>query len=171
MSFASLVCFALAAAIAVWVGMVWRGVSQDWLPEDLKAGRLVNVEEDLTTDEPYAVVGRPDQVYRLATGLHVPVELKNRDKHTVYETDIAEISLRAWLLRMNGKPTAEHGYMAINSRGTGKRVAMKVDLRDDAFCEALIQRHIALIQGQAVPRKSRGAKCKSCGHLARCQPR
>ena len=47
MSFASLVCFALAAAIAVWVGMVWRGVSQDWLPEDLKAGRLVNVEDIL----------------------------------------------------------------------------------------------------------------------------
>lgn len=169
MNLAALVCFTLAAGIAVWAAMVWRGVSQDWLPDELKEGRLVNVEEDLIADEPYGVVGRPDQVYRLAAGLHVPVELKNRDRHAVYETDIAEISLRGWLLRKNGKPTAGHGYMAINSRENGRRVAMKVALRDDTFCEALIERYIALVQGGAAPRKSRGAKCRSCGHAARCK--
>ena len=169
MSFASLLCFALAAGLALWVAMIWRGIAQDWLPDDLRAGRLVSVEEDLIVDGPYGVVGRPDQVYRLATGLHVPVELKNRDKHVVYETDLAEISLRAWLLRKNGKPTATHGYVAINSRVNGRRVAKRVDLRDDVFCESLIERYISLVHGGATPRKSRGAKCRTCGHASRCQ--
>lgn len=163
-----LVCFVLAALLAAWVFMVWRGVSQDWLPEELKTGRLVAVEEDLTTDEPYPVIGRPDQVYALSNGLHVPIELKNRDGHAVYESDIAEISLRAWLLRRNGKTTAAYGYVILNNFESGKRVAVRVDLRTDDFCERLIARYIAISERGASPRRSRGNKCMSCGHRARC---
>jgi len=168
MTLPALACFGLAAALAAWVFMAWRGMSQDWLPEDLKAGKLVNVEEDLTTDEPYPVIGRPDQVYRLTNGLHVPLELKNRDKFTVYDTDIAEISLRGWLLRKNGRPTAPHGYMVINNRKDGKREAIRVALRDNAFCEQLIRRYIDVTVGAAVPRLAHRSKCKSCGHHGRC---
>jgi len=169
MSFAALACFALAGILTLWLFMVWRGLSQDWLPAELKAARLAQIEEDLVVDEPFPVIGRPDRVYRLADGAHVPVELKNRTRHSIYETDIAEISLRAWLLRRNGKPTAEHGYVVINSRDTGTREATKVELRDDAFCERLIRRYIDIVEGRVVARKSRGPKCKSCGHFARCQ--
>ena len=168
MTLPALLCFLAAAGLAWWLYMAWPGLSQDWLPEDLKAGKLVNVEEDLTTDEPYPVIGRPDQVYRLATGLHVPVELKNRDSYTVYDTDIAEVSLRAWLLRKNGRATAAHGYVAINNRKTGKREAQRVELGDDAFCEQLIRRYIEVTMGHATPRMAHRGKCKSCGHRSRC---
>lgn len=168
MTLPSLLCFLAAAALGWWLYMAWPGLSQDWLPDDLKAGRLVRVEEDLTADEPEPVIGRPDQVYRLTTGLHVPVELKNRDSFTVYDTDIAEVSLRAWLLRKNGMDTAGHAYVVINNRKTGKRQAQSVELGDDAFCEKLIRRYIDLIAGHATPNMAHQGKCKSCGHRSRC---
>lgn len=170
MTIASLLCFLLAGLGALWLAMVWRGMAQDWMPDDLKSGRLVAIEKDLHADDPFPVVGRPDQVYRLANGLHAPVELKNRDSHSVYESDIAEISLRAWLLRKNGQPTAGHGYVVINNRTSGQRKAIRVALGGDAFCEALIGRYVALVEGRARPNKSPGRKCRSCGHLALCQP-
>jgi hypothetical protein len=111
MNLIAITFIALAAALAIWIFMVWRGMSQDWLPIELKTAKLVNVEEDLIVDEPFPVIGRPDQVYRLKNGLHVPLELKNRDQYRIYDTDVAEISLRAWLLRKNGKKTASYGYM------------------------------------------------------------
>lgn len=85
----ALVLVALLAA-AAFVFMVWRGFTQNWRPEDLKAGKVVLVEKNLFTNAPYPIVGRPDQVYQMPDGLHVPVENKNRDFHRVYETDIAE---------------------------------------------------------------------------------
>jgi len=148
--------------------MVWRGFTQNWRPEDLKAGKVVLVEKNLFTNAPYAIVGRPDQVYRMPNGLHVPVENKNRDFHRVYETDIAELSLQAWLLRLNGMPTASYGYVAANSRKTGKRKALKVELRGDAYCEGLIRRYLDLIEGRAAARASRGRKCDTCGHRQAC---
>lgn len=169
MTILGLACFVIAAVLAVWLFMVWRGVSRDWLPSDLKAGKLVRIEENFVTDEPYPVVGRPDQVYRLADGLHAPVELKNRDTFKVHETDVAEISLRAWLMRRNGLATAQYGYLAINNRKSGKRQAIRVDLRDDAFCERLIQRYIDVTTGRATPRQAPIGKCKSCGHRSRCR--
>jgi hypothetical protein len=100
MNLIAITFIALAAALAIFTFMVWRGMSQDWLPIELKTAKLVNVEEDLIVDEPFPVIGRPDQVYRLKNGLHVPLELKNRDQYRIYDTDLAEISLRA-LFRKN----------------------------------------------------------------------
>lgn len=153
---------------AVFAFMVWRGFTQNWRPEDLKAGKVVLVEQNLFANAPYPLVGRPDQVYRRTNGLHVPVENKNRDFHRVYETDVAELSLQAWLLRLNGMPTASYGYVAVNSRKTGERKAFKVELGGDAYCERLVRRYLDLIEGRAAARPSRGRKCDTCGHRRAC---
>lgn len=158
----------VSVALAAYLFMVWRGLSQDWRPEALKRGRCVQVEQDLRVDEPFRIIGRPDQVYRLADGLHVPVDAKNRDHHRVYETDKAELSLQAWLLRRHGMPTAGYGYIAATNRRTGERRALKVDLGDDAYCERMIRRYFDLIEGRVAPRASRGAKCRTCGHASYC---
>lgn len=164
----SFVLFGLAAALAFWTFLVWRGFSQDWLPSELKAGKVVMVEKNLFARSPFPVVGRPDQVYRLPDGLHVPLENKNRDRHRVYETDVAQLSLQAWLLRRNGLPTAPFGYVAVNSRRTRARKAIRVDLRDDTYCERLIARYLDLTERRAPPRKDRGPKCETCGHRPLC---
>lgn len=158
----------LLIAITAFVFMVWHGFAQNWRPADLKAGKVVLVEKNLFTNAPFAVVGRPDQVVRLPNGQHVPVENKNRDFHRIYETDIAELSLQAWLLRLNGMPTASYGYVAANSRKTGERRALKVELRGDAYCEGLIRRYLDLIEGRVKAKASRGRKCDTCGHRSVC---
>lgn len=156
----------LVGAIFIW--LVWRGFAQNWRPEELKRGKVVLVEEDLFVDGPFPLAGRPDQVYRLANGLHVPVDNKNRNVHRVYQTDMAELSLQAWLLRRHGMPTAPYGYVAANNRKTGERKALKVQLGDDQYCERLFRRYLELIEGRTEARRSVGPKCNSCGHRRRC---
>lgn len=165
---ASYILFALALVLAGWTFMVWRGFTQDWLPAELATAKVAQVEKNLFADAPFPVVGRPDQVYRLPDGLHVPLENKNRDHHRVYETDIAQLSLQAWLLRLNGLGTAPFGFVAINSRKTGERRAIRVALRDDAYCERLVARYLDIIERRAAPRKSSGRKCNTCGHRVEC---
>ncbi|KVV25054.1 hypothetical protein WK78_02845 [Burkholderia cepacia] len=168
-----------AVALAAWVFLVWRGLTQDWMPAELKAGKVACVERNLAADLPigYAVdagdvdtlLGRPDLVIRIQNGLHVPVENKNRNSFAVFETDVVQLSLQAWLLRKNGMNTAAYGYVAVNNRQTGERRAVRVELRDDEYCLSLIARYIDLSNGRLVPRKSRGRKCESCGHRRRCE--
>ena len=163
-----LMFFGMAIAVAVWMLIVWRGFTQVWLPEELKAARVVMVEKNLWIDAPFPVVGRPDRVYRLPTGQHVPVENKNRDIDRVFDTDIAQLSLQAWLLRHKGFETAAHGYVAINNRRTRQRTAHRVELLDDSACVRIINRYLDVTEGRAQPRKSRGKKCNSCGHRIAC---
>lgn len=151
-----------------WLLIIKRGFTQNWKPEDLKSGRIVLVEKNLFTQWPFPVVGRPDQVYRLPDGTHIPVENKNRDSYRIYDTDIAQLSLQAWLMRRNSLPTAGHGYVVINNRKTGKRKALRVELLDDQNCEQMISRYILVISGKDTPRKNKGRKCRTCGHLAVC---
>ncbi|MCW5322886.1 hypothetical protein D5039_17545 [Verminephrobacter aporrectodeae subsp. tuberculatae] len=170
-SLTSFILFSMAIPLAAWIFMVWRGFTQNWLPDELKAGKIVLVEKNLLANYPCtgdSLVGRPDQVCRLPSGLHVPLENKNRDDHRVFDTDIAQLSLQGWLLRRNGMHTAPFGYVAINNRKTGKRHAIRVDLRDDAYCEGLMGRYLDLIELRTMPRKSRGRKCNTCGHRAAC---
>lgn len=165
-------------AVYVLIGIVFLGlvrllatrreVERDWRPEELKSGRLVLIEENLITRTPFPVVGRPDRVYRLPDGSHVPVENKNRDNYYVYNTDVAQLSLQAWLMRRNGMKTARHGYVAINNRKTGQRKAVRVDLYDDRRCEQIIARYLDIIHGQVIPTKSKSGKCRFCGHQLLC---
>ncbi|AOJ79197.1 hypothetical protein WS86_00190 (plasmid) [Burkholderia savannae] len=168
-----------AIALAVWLFLVWRGLTQDWMPAELKAGKVALIERNLTADLPTGcavdasdvdtLVGRPDLVIRIQQGLHVPVENKNRNSFAVFETDVAQLSLQAWLLRQNGMKTTTYGYVAVNNRRTGERRAVRVELRDDEYCLLLVARYIDLSSGRLVPRKSRGRKCESCGHRQRCE--
>ena len=168
MTLAALACFCAAAAVTAAAYFHWRAAARAWLPAQLKAARLVRVEEDLVADVTLPVLGRADQVYREASGLHIPVELKHRERIVVYDTDVAEVSLRAWLLRQNGLPTAQRGFVVISVRGQRERRAIEVDLLDDAACEALIERYIDLIEARRRPRRSPGPKCKTCGHVNYC---
>lgn len=148
--------------------MLWRRRRSDWRPHELQRGRIVMIEETLHVEHPYRIVGRPDQVVQLADGLHVPVDAKNRNRFQVYPTDVAELSLQAWMLRRRGLATAAHGYLAVTDRQTKERRALRVELGDDRYCERLIERFLLLIDGRVTARRMSGPKCASCGQRARC---
>jgi CRISPR-associated exonuclease Cas4 len=141
---------------------------EGWLPAELRQGEMVGVEKSLMATTPFLVTGRPDRVYRLASGAHTPLDFKNRDTTRLFESDRAQLSLQAWLLRRNSKPTAPHGYLVVRLRKTGKTSALKVDLGDDAYCERLIRRYLALREGSVKPVKAKDARCNTCGHKGDC---
>jgi CRISPR/Cas system-associated exonuclease Cas4 (RecB family) len=165
----NLVMVSALAGLAFWLYRFWRGLVPKWLPPELATAKLSHVERDLFAKVPFKVAGRPDRVYRLGDGKHVPVEYKTRDRFSVYETDVAQLSLQAWLLRKNGHETADFGFAVVNNRQTGEDKALRVPLRDDAFCERMVERYVALIEGRALARRNRGPKCNTCGHRPVCE--
>lgn len=163
------IALALAAiALLSLVVMLARDDARTWLPSELNAARLIAVEVDISIDRPYRMSSRPDRIYRTRNGVLVLAELKNRDGFAIHQTDIAEISLRAWMLRCRGKQTAWHGYVVIRDRRTGVRRAKRVELLGDDECIALVERYRAITESGARPRKASGRKCQGCAHLARC---
>jgi len=58
--------------------------------------------------------------------------------------------------------------VAINNRKTGERQGVRLELRNDTYCEQLIARYLDIIERQAAPRKSRGRKGNTCGHRSEC---
>lgn len=142
--------------------------NKGWLPGALVGAELVFVEKKFFINAPFRVIGKPDQVYKRVDGKYVPVEYKTRGKPQVYETDVAQLSLQAWVLRRAGMFTAEDAFVVISNKASGRREAVPVRLRDDAWCEALIRRHIDVVSGKVAPTRSGGSKCRSCGHAGRC---
>lgn len=157
----------LIAALGIALLVLWWK-QEGWLPDELRQGELVGVEKSLTVTAPFLVTGRPDRVYRLASGAHTPLEFKNRDTVRLFESDRAQLSLQAWLLRRNDKPTAPHGYLVVRARKTGKKFALKVDLGEDAYCERLIRRYLALREGRVKPTKAKDPRCNTCPHNGNC---
>lgn len=158
---------------------------KDWLPHELKTAKVLAVEQDAVVDvpsrswgergawgviasRPIRLSGRFDQAYVLETGEVVPVEYKNRNGHTVYDTDVAQLSLQAWQLRQQGRRTAPFGFVVTRNRFNGKRKAHKVVPFDDDKCVGLIQRYLDVYSGQVKPHRKVGRKCDSCGHKERC---
>lgn len=150
--------------VVIWVALRRFPRRESWLPKELARARLRLVERDIFIDKPYAMAGRPDRVYELQNGLLMPLEFKNRNRFVTYETDIAELSLQAWMLRRCGHATSSDGYVTIRQRGTGEHRCLRVRLLDDSECLALIQRYRAIMSGQVEPRTCPPRRCGTCEH-------
>jgi hypothetical protein len=169
MIFLGWLCFGLAAVGILWLLTVWNGCRQAWLPPELAGAKLVMVETNLRVRAPYPVSGRPDRIYQLPDGLCVPLEEKNRDKAEYFPSDVAQLSLQAWLLRQKGIPTATFGYVMVQLRRSGERKCLCVSLWSDARCEKAIALYIDLIAGRRKPMKNVGRRCNTCGHRPVCE--
>ena len=166
-----IIFFATAGVLALLAYRFLSGKSDSdtaWRPPELKNAKLVMIEKDLFTRNPYAIAGRPDRVFQLQNRLLMPVEYKTRNYFRVHLTDIAEISMQAWLLRKTGRRTAEYGYITIRHRQTHERRSLPVDLWDDRRCEAMIQRYLDITNGRRAARKCDPRRCKGCGHRSYC---
>lgn len=165
--------YALVLLVIVLLWLAWRyrpvGSRNDgWEPLELKTARLLHIEEDMSavTDDGTTVYGRPDRVYRTPDGLHIPVEYKTRRRASIYPSDVAQLSLHAWLLNKNGHPAAGHGYVVIQT--PGGRSAHPVRLYQAYECERMISRYNAVAAGTRPARANRGRRCDKCGHKDRC---
>lgn len=181
MSFLNPITF-FAVLILIFVFWYWKRLNKQqdsqnenhWLPNELKAGKLVMVEQDSTAHSSFndnLISGRFDRVYEVVVGgvkYLVPADLKNRDNTRVFETDIAEVSLQAWMLRRNGHKTLKHGYIFIKNRIDGSIYPKRVALFDDDRCFQMISRYFNLVSHRVEPKKANSAKCTGCSHAKRC---
>ena len=157
-------------AAVFWVLFrILNGGNEGERPGELIGAKLVFNEVAMQCEHRYgSLTGRFDRVYQLPSGEHVPLEFKNKNDHRVHETDIAQLSLQAWLLRIKGMRTTSHGYVIVQDRTTRKRRTTKVTLYGDEKCESLIERYGALRRNNGFAKKDRGRKCKTCGHYGTC---
>jgi CRISPR/Cas system-associated exonuclease Cas4 (RecB family) len=174
--------FVSTLMVIVIVGSVWFFArshtvrKQDlsnpaWRIEALRDAKLISAEKDFegTYHGTFKrkIKGRPDQVYRLQNGMCVVVELKTRNHFEVYNTDRAQLSLYAYVLRLNGRSTADYGYVVIQHRKTGHKKTLKVELHDDAWAVQTLERYVELQRGSE-PTFNITPKCNHCSHQVRC---
>lgn len=172
---------ALAIILLMWVLAVLsrRGgkraawLQREQMPEDLKTARLIASEKRFRCENPIALNGRPDQVYRLADGTIVIVDTKRRQRPAVYEADIAQASIYRLLLasqkQFRNQPFADYGYIRLV--GPYKAVSyQRITLWPAEQVVALHRRYWALREGQAAPNGAATAGlCRQCGHRRRCK--
>lgn len=170
-----LIMIALVAIFVLWVWFGSRRIKRRenaWLTPELKKATLVMVEQEWVVDAPYPLVGRFDRVYEFnfpdGKAL-MPVDFKTRAKDVVYDTDIAEVSLQAWMLRQSGYSTSTHGYIAVKNMTTGNVTPLRFQLKSDVECEAIIQNYLNLINNRTTPQRTFKQKCTGCTHKTRCK--
>jgi CRISPR-associated exonuclease Cas4 len=156
--------------VTLLLRVVWQRQHKNrWLPPELKNAKPSFVEHELLASfEGEEIVGRLDRAYQLSDGRWSPMEFKTRNYYKVFETDIAELSLQAWMLREQGFKTSAHGYVVIQHNETRQRRAFSVDLWSNDRCEMQILRRRQLMIKATVPVKTKDRRCMSCGHQIIC---
>ncbi len=137
------------------------------LPEALKDAELVFNEQTFSArikELSIEFVGRPDRVYRTKDGLHHPLDIKTGAPN-VYFGHKQEVSLQAFLLRKNGYPTGNLGFLSFPN--AGKTESFR--LFGDDKCLAWIREKLELpFRGDAPEKIQNANKCAKCGQQERC---
>lgn len=144
---------------------------------------LVMSEQDLFTDRPAPLAGRPDEVYLGPRGELIPVETKTRGRGVVYLSDRIQLSVYAVLLRhakhrrlpgkpgRQGRPVASYGYvrLVITQQYTQWK---RVELLSESDVVRLAERRRALEQGKVRPHPANNpTSCRRCSYRAGCPQR
>lgn len=82
------------------------------MPRILRSAQLVLNETSISTQQPFRLHGQVDQAFRTRNGQLVLVDTKTRNEHVVRSEDITQLSLYAFILRVNGeRKLAPYGYV------------------------------------------------------------
>lgn len=134
-----------------------------FLPKHLHSAKLAMSEQDIACS---FLHGRLDRAYWYE-GRLVLLEFKTRSRPVVYPSDVAELSLQAWILRQNKKKVSSIAYVVIVQPKS--KVVKMVKLLSDEQCLKLYNRYFELKHNPSTAKKANNAKCNSCGYRAICQ--
>lgn len=175
----AIACMFLLAALAwalIWQrerrNAVWR--EKSWLPRSLRSAQLLFAEPKpiVARNGPIALVAKPDRAYRRADGKIVLAELKSRERHTVYTSDVIEMSVQRAVIEGQAFGSVdEEAFVVTHHPTTGNRCVHTVRLMTVEQTYALALRYRAIMDGREQPTKrERRSVCDSCVHIARCRP-
>lgn len=169
------VVLVMAALIALAVIYLWwsrrRAPGEErWLPRELRAAELAFSEKRFASRR-HGLVARLDRAYRKDGRLHL-VELKTRNHHAAYDSDLIELSVqRVVLQEQTGEPASDVAYVAVQKLGHGAPRPIRVRLLDEKEVEALRRRWFEVRDGRgpaAAPAERQGV-CRNCGQRTHCQ--
>ncbi len=158
----------LGLSLFLWRFFSKGTITESWLPGELHRAQLQIVETTYKTEHPYRIAAKPDRAYRLPSGELVLVELKTRPGIRIFDTDIAELSLQAWVLRSLGERVKDHAYVAVLKHTSSRPKPVRVRLMDDKACLKLIERCLELKTGVSRPGANPGKHCLTCAYQSEC---
>lgn len=122
-TFIFLFAISLILAASYWVSATQRMIkhknnrfekwkTQEALPLELESASLYSVEKEISITEPTPLYGQADQVFRTNDNRLVIVDTKTRKRHQAHDSDIAQLSVYATILRLTQEiKVASHGYI------------------------------------------------------------
>lgn len=154
----------------------WPQTDEADYPPGHSQAELIISEQNLNTDDPVPLTGRPDEVYRHPAGYLISVETKKRSYPRVYDSDRIQLSAYAVLLKHathqslpggQDRAVADYGFMRlVTPHGTRWQT---VWLLGENEVVRLANRQYALQQGRVVPRPtSHPAICRHCPYRQHC---
>lgn len=148
-----------------------RRADTGWLPTELKNAMLVYSEKQFRTNTPFPLVARIDRGYQAPNNTIVLVDFKRRKRQIAYLSDIVEISAQRVAMRGNGvSNVAMHAYVVVIDPDTNSKTPIRIDLEDEASVERRRNHRNALLNGSAIPSRTRHKGiCDGCGHQGYCQ--
>lgn len=88
----------------------WK--TQEDLPRELELASLYSIEKEISITEPVPLYGQADQVFQARNGDLIIVDTKTRKHHQVHDSDIAQLSVYAAILRLaEGETVSPYGYI------------------------------------------------------------
>ncbi|MHB8699246.1 MAG: PD-(D/E)XK nuclease family protein [Sulfuricaulis sp.] len=155
-----------------------RGWRASWekkenLPTELRGSRLWASEKSFHIRRPIPLTGRVDQVYRINRNTLVVIDTKSRSKAVVYESDRAQISEYAMMIRhrpwgwLSGLQVAKHGYVRlVTHEGVYYR---KIDLLSEKELIGLYRRYLDVMSGRRPPEFAENERlCFGCPQRGKC---
>lgn len=144
----------------------------EWLPTEMRRGHLLLAEpRAMRIDTPVKAAAKVDRAYRVDRGV-IPVELKTRRQHRVYDADIIELSVQRLVLEGNGVGNVpDTAYVLTAHPDNGSRRLHTVRLIPRDHTAALVRRYQTIRGGREPGQKTDDPRrCMHCGHLLRCRP-
>lgn len=141
-----------------------------WGEGEFEGKRLIYTERVFVSRR-YGIVTRIDRAYLFEGSIEL-LEFKTRARHTVYPSDVIELSAqRVAVEDADGRAVRDVGYVLTESAQNASRKLHRVQLlaRDEVL--ALRARRNQILEGQVEPKeaKSRGL-CIDCAYRASCKP-
>lgn len=170
---------ALLVVAALGLGLLVRGILfvgrakslSHWLPTELNHATLAYSERRFIASAPVSLGAIVDRVYRRPDGQLVLVEFKRRDRATVYESDIVELSVQRLALEgASGESVREYAYVVVQLAGAERMAATRVRLQSRDEIEALVARRSDVLNGVMPPRRAHlPGLCESCAFKVECR--
>ena len=171
-----LLFFVIAVGLLAYFARIITSPAKDadtetQLPAELANAELVLAEVDLRSNR-HGFIARPDRVYKLPNGMHVPVELKNRKWWGAVQDDVIELSVqRLALSEDRGVDVAMHGWVLVHNKTQGDNRWYQVPLLTEDQLLELRTTYVEIVNGRTrdLPAADKPSKCRTCSHRQRCE--